>query len=55
MRKFAKVRSVAFMLFLLVLKASAQDVVISGAVTDLEKGTPLESVSIRVVGKSTAT
>ena len=43
------------MLFLLVLKASAQDVVISGAVTDLEKGTPLESVSIRVVGKSTAT
>ncbi|WP_172637507.1 SusC/RagA family TonB-linked outer membrane protein [Sediminibacterium salmoneum] len=55
MRKLAYVWRIAFLLFFLVMKVSAQDITVTGNVSDLEKGSPLESVSIRVVGKSTAT
>lgn len=55
MRKLAYAWRIAFLLFFLVMKVSAQDITVSGNVSDLEKGSPLESVSIRVVGKSTAT
>lgn len=55
MRKLAYAWRIAFLLFFLVMKVSAQDITVTGNVSDLEKGSPLESVSIRVVGKSTAT
>lgn len=37
------------------MKVSAQDITVTGNVSDLEKGSALESVSIRVVGKTVAT
>ncbi len=55
MRKLAYAWRIAFMLFFLVMKVSAQDMTVTGNVSDLEKGSALESVSIRVVGKSVAT
>jgi TonB-linked SusC/RagA family outer membrane protein len=55
MRKLAYAWRIAFLLFFLVMKVSAQDITITGNVSDLEKGSALESVSIRVVGKSIAT
>ena len=41
--------------FLFFVQAYSQDITVSGNVSDLDKGQSLESVSIRVVGKSTAT
>ncbi|MEN9597887.1 MAG: hypothetical protein RL596_198 [Bacteroidota bacterium] len=55
MRKIAFAWKLCLLLCFLVFKASAQDVTISGSVTDLEKNIPIESVTIRVLGKSTAT
>jgi TonB-linked SusC/RagA family outer membrane protein len=55
MRKLAYAWRIAFLLFFLVMKVSAQDMTVTGNVSDLEKGSALESVSIRVVGKSVAT
>ena len=55
MRKLAYAWRIAFMLFFLVMKVSAQDITLTGNVSDLEKGSALESVSIRVAGKSVAT
>ncbi len=55
MRKLACIWKIALLLVFLVMKASAQDITLSGNVSDLEKGSSLESASIRVVGKSTAT
>ena len=55
MRKLAYAWRIAFLLFFLVMKVSAQDITVTGNVSDLEKGSALESVSIRVVGKTVAT
>ena len=55
MRKIAFTWKLCLLLCCLGIKATAQDLIITGTVVDLEKGTPVESVSIRVQGKTTAT
>lgn len=54
MRKLVSLMRVVPLLFLFALQANAQEVVITGSVRDLEKGEPLEGVTVRVAGKPTA-
>lgn len=55
MRKIAFAWKLCLLFCCLGIQATAQDLTITGTVVDLDKGTPVESVSIRVQGKTTAT